>query len=63
MINKMEKQEVKKGWCPVCRRMTQHISTLNPVGFWICTNAGCYGHRDDKLVEKEPQSLNTYGYL
>lgn len=51
----MEKQEVKKGWCPVCRMMTHHIQTLNPVGFWVCTNSSCYGHRDDKIVEKPPQ--------
>ena len=59
----MEKQKHKKGWCPVCKAMTDHISSLSPTGFWICTSGGCYGHRDNKLVEKKPQSLKRYSCL
>lgn len=44
-----EKQEFKTAWCDMCKNMRKFVSTLNPVGFWICT---CCHYRTDKLLEK-----------
>jgi hypothetical protein len=36
-----EMQTTGMGWCRREKKMTQHISTLSPTGYWVCTLCRC----------------------
>ena len=51
-------QNTGMGWCIREKKMTQHISTLNPKGFWVCTLCRC---RCSEL--KSPPIVKKLNYL
>ena len=34
-------QRYKTGWCNREKMITDHVSTLSPKGFWVCTMCRC----------------------
>ncbi len=48
--NSNQEQKNKMGYCKICERNTIFVETLNPRGFWVCTE--CPYRTDETPKEK-----------